>query len=205
MGVAEELAGVWRDVPEKPQPGNEPEYFALLLRLTLDSKKRVEDTGRRYATLPTLRDLIRKRIVRVPAEHVKWLEISAFDLVANPLKKSLQAFASHLRDADAPLVDWFVHAAKKDPSLALDVKALEEWLKTRQPPSNPVASDSFPTAGPSHASAKTENLPASTEPAALAGSASAEKDNAPVSEEKPQETKPQDGSEMAPDRVFESS
>ncbi len=128
MGVAEELADVWRDVPEKPKTGKEGEYFALLLRLTLDSKKRVEETGRRYATLPTLRDLIRKRIVRVPAEHVKWLEVSAFDLVANPLKKSLASYVSFFSSLDVPLVRWFVHAAKKDSSLALDVKALEAWL-----------------------------------------------------------------------------
>ncbi|HLD76298.1 MAG TPA: hypothetical protein VI874_04720 [Candidatus Norongarragalinales archaeon] len=195
MGVAEELADLWRDVPDKPAPGTENEYFTRLLRLTLESKKRVEETGRRYATLPTLRDLIRKRIVRVPAQHVPWLEVSGFDLVANPLKKSLQGFVSQFTSDDVPLVDWFVHAAKKDAYLALDVQALDAWLKTQKP---------VTAAGPADASLK-DPLPSKTSDLSV----SAQKESANNSELQNHAAAPMDTradpDPLPPDRVFESS
>lgn len=133
MGIAEEIAELWAEVGNRPQKGREGEYYAELLRKTMLSKKKLAETGRPYTILPSLRELVRKQMVRVPAEHVPFLEISVFDLVANPLKTGLQKHVSQFTNSDLPLVEWFVKASKKDLTLCLNAKALGAWLAEKKP------------------------------------------------------------------------
>ncbi|MBI5225668.1 hypothetical protein HY994_00320 [Candidatus Micrarchaeota archaeon] len=142
MTIAEEVESVWAGVQLKPKKGVEKAYYADLLRRVMVSKKQLEETGRKYSILPDLRELTRRTMVRIPAEHVEYLEISVFDLISNPLKKNLQPFVSEFKTSgdDLELVLWFVRHAKKEPSLALDFKALQSWLDEQTMPSDSSAS-----------------------------------------------------------------
>ncbi len=132
MTIADDIAAIWAGIGNKPT-NDKAKYYTDLLRRTMLSKKSVEESGRKYSVLPMLRDLTRKTMVRVPAEKVDFLEVTVFDLIANPLKKNLQPYVSEFCNEDIPLVDWFAKYAKKEPSIAFDVKTLEAWLETKKP------------------------------------------------------------------------
>ncbi len=135
MTIAEEVASLWLGVAQKPVKGQENPYYADLLRRLMVSKKQLEETGRKYSILPDLRELTRRTLVRIPAEHVPYLEVSVFDLISNPLKKNLQPHVAEFSTtgADFELVSWFVRHAKKEPTLALDFKALQAWYDQHKP------------------------------------------------------------------------
>lgn len=135
MTIAEDVASLWQGVKQVPTKGAEPAYYADLLRRLMLSKKQLEETGRKYSVLPDLRELTRKTMVRIPAQHVPYLEVSVFDLISNPLKTHLQPFVSEFSTTgpDFELVSWFVRHAKKEPTLALDFKALQAWVDLHKP------------------------------------------------------------------------
>lgn len=135
MTIAEDVASLWQGVLQKPARGAENAYYADLLRRVMQSKKQLEETGRKYSILPDLRELTRKTMVRIPAQHVPYLEVSVFDLISNPLKTHLQPFVSEFSNegADFELVSWFVRHAKKEPALALDFKVLQSWYEKNKP------------------------------------------------------------------------
>ncbi len=135
MTIAEEVASRWEGVTQKPVKGQENKYYADLLRRVMLSKKQLEETGRKYSILPDLRELTRRTLVRIPAEHVPYLEISVFDLISNPLKKNLQPHVAEFSTsgADFELVSWFVRHARKEPTLALDFKTLQAWYDQHKP------------------------------------------------------------------------
>lgn len=190
MTIADDVASLWKDVPKAPKPGFEPEYFASILRKTMQSKKMVVETGRPHTILPDVREKVRRQYLRVPSEHVKYLELTVFDLLANPLKKNLQPFVSEFTDADVELVDWFVSHAKKDATLALDVKDLHAWLERNKPsPPEPP---------------RTEPAPESSRPvesAAMPSESAADSSKAPSGSLLPDAVPPSD---VVPDRIFES-
>lgn len=150
MTIADDVASLWTDAPKAPAPGNEAAYYALILKKTMQSKKMVAETGRPHSILPDVREKVRRQFIRVPSEHVTYLELTVFDLLANPLKKNLQPFVSEFTKEDVELVGWFVSHAKKDATLALDVRELEAWLEKQKPkpPQTPEAAQSKPPETP---------------------------------------------------------
>lgn len=166
MTIAEEVASLWSGVKQMPVKGAEKAYYADLLRWLMQSKKQLEETGRKYSILPELRELTRRTMVRIPAEHVAFLEVSVFDLISNPLKKNLQPYVSEFSasGADLDLVSWFVRHAKKEPALALDVKALQEWLDKVVPVQSAAPNTSEPVAQSSSESQGTVSMPQNPQP-----------------------------------------
>ncbi|MBI4360407.1 hypothetical protein HY572_01395 [Candidatus Micrarchaeota archaeon] len=189
MTIADDVASIWVDVPKTPAPGAQPAYYASILRKTMQSKKMVVETGRPHTILPDVRERVRRQFIRVPSEHVTYLELTVFDLLANPLKKNLQPFVSEFTDEDVSLVEWFVSHAKKDATLALDVKELQAWLEKRK--SSPIQTQERVEPPVSEANTASPSNPA-PDPATPASST----DFVPV------RPVPQDG--VVPDRIFES-
>jgi|GEM_PF-2412257 len=220
MTIAEDVASLWQGVKQVPPKGTEHAYYADLLRRLMQSKKQLEETGRKYSILPDLRELTRRTLVRIPAQHVPYLEVSVFDLISNPLKTHLQPYVSEFATtgADYELVSWFVRHAKKEPTLALDFKALQAWLEKNAPvestPAMPTEGDSS-SSDASSVSATPETTP--SEPTATASdaassesSASLSSDSSPSSEtSKPQSDTtvplpPSEGDGTVADRIFEN-
>ncbi|MBI2445540.1 hypothetical protein HYV43_04085 [Candidatus Micrarchaeota archaeon] len=175
MTIAEDVASLWQGVKPVPPKGAEAAYYADLLRRLMLSKKQLEETGRKYSILPDLRELTRRTMVRIPAQHVAYLEVSVFDLISNPLKTHLQPYVSEFstQGADFELVSWFVRHAKKEPSLALDYKALQAWFDQH----TPVEPAPITSAEPQPAIIEEKK-----EPPASSGPPSADSDTSPFDE-----------------------
>ncbi len=164
MTIAEEVASKWQGVQQVPPKGKETTYYADLLRRLMLSKKQLEETGRKYTILPDLRDLTRRTMVRIPAQHVPYLEVSVFDLISNPLKTHLQPAVSEFSTTgpDYELVSWFVRHAKKEPTLALDFKTLQAWVEKNKP----VESNTPASAGEKSVDAENEKNKSDDAPSA---------------------------------------
>ncbi len=175
MTIAEDVASLWQGVKQVPTKGAEPAYYADLLRRLMLSKKQLEETGRKYSILPDLRELTRKTMVRIPAQHVPYLEVSVFDLISNPLKTHLQPFVSEFSSTgpDFELVSWFVRHARKEPTLALDFKALQAWVDQHKP-AETASVDSTDASTAQNEEKKKETDAASAQPASSDDSASPE-------------------------------
>ncbi|MDP2717933.1 MAG: hypothetical protein Q8P02_04270, partial [Candidatus Micrarchaeota archaeon] len=108
MTFADDIADLWKKVPKEVADAEKPAHVARILRLTLQSKKIIAESGRPTAVLPMVRELVRRQYLRIPSEHVPFLEVTVFDLLANPIKKKLQESVSQFTPDDASLVRWFV-------------------------------------------------------------------------------------------------